>query len=96
MIIILKILHWTSSRYFNELIDERLEKIADLNKKVNSNYLIYRYKGNTADVNFDRFDNAFSITDKIRNGKTDLADVKNNQGKVKSYLGEIKKGNKKH
>ena len=67
-----------------------------MNKKVNSNDLIYRYKGNTADVNFDRFDNAFSITDKIRNGKTDLDDVKNNQGKVKSYLGEIKKGNKKH
>ena len=27
---------------FNELLDERLEKIADLDKKVNSDNLIYR------------------------------------------------------
>ena len=38
---------------FNELVDERLEKITDLDKKVNSDDLIYRYKGNTADVKFD-------------------------------------------
>ena len=58
--------------------------------------MIYRYKGNTADVSFDKFDNALDIVDKIRDGKTDLADVKNNQEKFKSYLGEIKKGNNKH
>ena len=82
---------------FNELVDERLEKITDLDKKVNSDDLIYRYKGNTADVKFNEFDNAFDIIDKIRDGKIDLSDVKNNQEKFKSYLGgEIKKGNKKH
>ena len=79
---------------FNELVDERLEKITDLDKKVNSDDLIYRYKGNTADVKFDKFDNALDIIDKIRDGKIDLADVKNNQEKFKSYLGEIKKGKK--
>ena len=31
-----------------------------------------------------------------QDGKIDLFDVKNNQEKLKSYLGEIKKGNKKH
>ena len=55
---------------------------------------MYRYKGNTADVNFDKFDNALDIIDKIGDGKIDLADVKNNQEKFKSYLGEIKKGKK--
>ena len=63
---------------FNELVDERLEKITDLDKKVNSDDLIYRYKGNTADVKFNEFDNAFDIIDKIRDGKIDLSDVKNN------------------
>ena len=77
---------------FNELVDERLEKITDLDKKVNSDDLIYRYKGNTADVKFNEFDNAFDIIDKIRDGKIDLADVKNNQERFQSYLGEIKKG----
>ena len=81
-------------KIFHELLDERCEKITNLNKKVNSNDLIYKCKGNIADVNFNQFDNVLDITDKIRDGKIDLADVKNNQEKFKSYLGEIKKGKK--
>ena len=81
---------------FNELVDERLEKITDLDKKVNSDDLIYRYKGNTADLKFDKFDNALNIINKTQNCEISLVDVKNNQEKFKSYLGEIKKGNKKH
>ena len=79
-------------KIFNELENERLEKITDLDKKVNSNDLIYRYKGNTPDLNFDEFDNALALIDKIRDGKISLTDVKNNQEKFKSYLGEIRKG----
>ena len=63
---------------FNELVDERCEKITDLDKNVNSDDLIYRYKGNTADVKFDEFDNALNIINKIQNGEIDLADVKHN------------------
>ena len=36
------------------------------------------------------------LINKIQNGKISLEDVKNNQEKFKSYLGEIKKGNKKY
>ena len=80
---------------FNKLIDERYEKINDLDEKVNSDDLIYRYKGNTADENFDKFDNAINIINKIQNGEIELADVKRNQEKLKKYLGQIKKGGKK-
>ena len=45
-----------AKKIFNELVDERLEKITDLDKKVNSNDLIHRYKGNTADAKFGEFD----------------------------------------
>ena len=79
---------------FNELVDERLEKITDWDEKVNGDDLIYRYKANTGSVKFDEFDNALGIIYKIRNGKTELADVKVNQEKYKNYLGKIKKGNK--
>ena len=41
-----------------------------------------------------QFDNALGIINKIRDGKTDLADVKSNQQKFKSFLTKIKKGNK--
>ena len=51
---------------------------------------MYWYKAKTADEKFDEFDNALDIINKIRDGKTDLA----NQQKFKSFLGEIKKGNK--
>ena len=47
---------------------------------------MYSYKGNSADVKFDEFDNALDVIDKIQDGKIDLADVKNNQEKFKSYL----------
>ena len=79
---------------FNEVVDERREKITDLDKKVNSDDLIYRYKSNTADVKFDEFDNALNIINKIENGEIRLADVKSNQEKFKSYLGETKKEKK--
>ena len=80
---------------FNELVDERRKKITDLDEKVNSDDLIYRYKGNSPDLNFNEFDNALTLIDKIRGSKISLADVKNNQEKFKSYLREIKKGNNK-
>ena len=98
MIMMMKIPHLSQNKkeIFNELVDERLDKITDLDKKVNSDDLIHRYKSNIADAKFDKFYNALDIIDKIRNGKIDLANVKNNQEKFKSYVGEIKNGNKKH
>ena len=80
---------------FNELVNERLEEITNLDKKVNSDDLIYKYKGNTADAKFDKLDNALAITNKVRNGEISLADVKNNQERFKSHLGKMKKGNTK-
>ena len=77
---------------FNKLVDEKIEKITDLDEKVNSDKLIYRYKGNTNDVNFDEFDNAVDIVNKIRDGKKELTNVKKNQENFKSLLGQIKKG----
>ena len=76
-------------------MDERLEKITNLDEKVNPNVLIYRYQGGSSNENFNRFDNALDIINKIRDEKKDLADVKRNQQEFKLYLGEIKKGNKK-
>ena len=61
---------------FNKLVDERLEKINDLDKKVNRDDLIYRYKGKVADTKFNDFDSALNIINNIRDGKKDLTDVK--------------------
>ena len=63
---------------FNKLVAERLEKITDLDERVNSDDLIYGYKGMTDNVKFDKFDNSLDIVNKIRDGKTELGNVKNN------------------
>ena len=55
-------------------MDERLEKITDVDERVNRDDLIYRYKGKLSDRKFDEFDNALDIINKMRDGKKDLAD----------------------
>ena len=67
-----------------------------MNGKVNYDNLTYRYRGNTAHVKFNQFDNAFSLLYKIRDGEISLTDTKKDQAEFKSDLNEIKKGNKKH
>ena len=54
---------------FNKLVDEMTEEITKLDEKVTPDDLIYKYKGLTADAKFDEFENAFSLLDKIREGK---------------------------
>ena len=63
---------------FNKLVDEKFEKITDLDEKVSNDDLIYRYKGKFADTKFDEFDNALGIINKIRDGTEDLAGAKKN------------------
>ena len=81
---------------FNKLADERLEEITKLDKNVNPDDLIYRYKGPGTDEKFNEFDNAFSLLDKIKDGKINLTDAKNDQVEFKLNLSEINKENKQH
>ena len=67
---------------FNKLADERLEEMSNLDKKVDSNNLIFKSKGNSTDAEFDEFDNALGIINKIRAGETSLADVKISKGNL--------------
>ena len=55
---------------------------------MNLDDLIDRYKSYEE---FNKYDNALDLIDKIRNGETDLAEEKNNRNIFKIHLGEIKK-----
>ena len=57
----------------------------------NSDDLIYRYKGKTADAKFDKFGNALNIIHKIKNGEIRLADVNNDQENFRLALVKINK-----
>ena len=71
-----KIIHWSQrkKKYLINFVDQRLGETTNLDKKVNSDDLTHRYKGNTSDAKFNEFDKAFSLLDKIRDGKIGLAD----------------------
>ena len=68
-----------------------LKKKTDLYVKVNSDDLIYWYRRNIDNVKFDEFDNAFGFIDKIQDDKTEVVNVKNDQEKFKTYLGNRRK-----
>ena len=74
---------------FNELADKKLNEINELDKKVNPDDLIYRYKGNTSNKEFNTYDNSLDLIDKIKNGEIKLAEAKNNQINFRSNLGAI-------
>ena len=57
--------------------------------------LIYKYKGNTSDVNFNKYIGAVHLTNEIKNGDNSIKKAINDQYELKSKLGQIKKGNPK-
>ena len=69
----------------------------DLYTSVNRNKdkLIYKYKGNTSNVNFNEYIGAIDLINKIKDGDVSLKQAINDQDKLKSKLGDIKKGNSK-
>ena len=92
---IIKIIHnpliSKQKEIFNKIADERLDEITELDKKVNLDNLIYKYKDPTVDAKFDEFDNALNLLDKIREGEVSLTVAKNGQIAFKSNLSKIKK-----
>ena len=74
----------------NKLTEESFEKINDLGKKVDTNKLVFRYKGKTPGEDFSKFNNALDLASKIRNGKISLIKAIDEQAKLKSDMGEIK------
>ena len=71
--------NFKTKKIFNKIVDERLDEITKLDEKVHLDDLICRYKGKTPDENFDTYDNALNLIDKIKNDEMKLAEAKNNR-----------------
>ena len=80
---------------YNNLTQESFEKINNLDQNVDIGKLVFRYKGNTPDEDFSTFDNALDLMNKIRDGKITLNDAKDEQTKLRSNIGEIKRVQKR-
>ena len=81
---------------YNKLTEESFKKISSLDKRVDTNKLVFKYKGNTADQDFNKFDNALDLIKKIRDTEISLNEAKYEQTKLKSSMGEIKKVQKRY
>ena len=78
----------------NKLTEESFEKIKNLDKRIGLDKLVFKYKGNTPDEDFRKFDNALDLINKISDGEISLNEAMKEQAKLKQY-GENKKSRKK-
>ena len=81
---------------YNKLTEESFEKINNLDKIVDTNKLVFKYNGNAANEDFSKFDNALDLINKVRDGEISLNEAKEEQAKLKSCMGEVKKVRKKY
>ena len=80
---------------YNEITEEKKTEIEKLDKTVNREELLYKYKDNTSDVDFREYYGTIDLLNKIKDGDISLKQVINDQYELKSRLGEIRKGNPK-
>ena len=66
-------------------------KEKEIYNRVDIGKLVFKHKGNTPDEDFSKFDNALDLINKIRDGEISLNEAKDEQGKLKSSVGEIKR-----
>ena len=81
---------------YNKLTEESFEKINNLDERVDFDKLVFKYKGNTPDEDFIKFDDALDLMNKIRDGEISLNEAKDQQAKLKSGIEEIKKVQKRY
>ena len=81
---------------YNELTEEKKTEIKKLDNSVDRDIdkLIYKYKGNTSDVNFVKYFGAIDLINKVKDGDISLKQAIKDQYELESKLGEIKKGNR--
>ena len=80
----------------NKLTDKSFEKRNSLDKKGDTNKLVFKYKDNTADSDFSEFDKALSLINKIKDGEVSLHNATDDQARLRSNLGEIKRVQRKY
>ena len=80
---------------YNELTEEKKTEMKNLDNSADrdKDKLIYKYKGNTSDVNFVEYFGAIDLINKIKDEDISLKQAIENQYDLKSKLGEVKKGN---
>ena len=79
---------------FKDICNKRLDKIEELNKKIDYNNLKYVVVNSGKIFDFPILKDPLTLLEEIKKGKIPLEEVKNNQQNYLNYLNIIRKGNK--
>ena len=79
---------------FKDIYNKRLDKIEELNNKIDYDNLEYAAYRSKKVYNFSELTDPLTLLDEIKKGKMSLEEAKNNQQNYREYLNTIRKGNK--
>ena len=83
-------------KIFNELITERSSEHWNLEERINSDNLIWKFKNERrSPKDFRNYQNIMDLFKNLKDGSVNPRKVSKSQNNFKSDLGEIKKGNRK-
>ena len=79
---------------FKDIYNNRLDKIEELNNKIDYNNLKYVISSSGDEYSFDKLKDPITFLDNIKKGKISLEEAKNQQQNYYNYLNKIRRGNK--
>ena len=79
---------------FKDIYNSRLDKIEELNNKIDYNNLKYVVVNSGDEYSFDELDDSLVFINDTKKGKISLEEAKNQQQNYYNYLNIIRKGNK--
>ena len=94
MIIKIKYYFQKKEKFFKDIYNKRLDKIEELNNKIDYDNLQYVVVNNGKIFDFAGLKDPITFLDKIKKGKMSLEEAKNFQQNYLDYLNIIGKGNK--
>ena len=79
---------------FKDIYNKRLDKIEELNNKIDCDNLMYVVKSGGYEYRFNKIKDPINFLDDIKKGKISLEEAKEQQQDYYNYLNRIRKGNK--
>ena len=74
---------------YDEILEERMDEILKMRDKIDFSNLTYNFKGQTASINFGKFEGPMYIYGHMKNGDRTLQQVEKRQKDFKKELNEI-------
>ena len=85
-----------SKEIYDEILEERMDEILKMSRKINYSNLVYDFQGPTPSIGFTKFGGPMYTCNQLKNSQKTLQQVEEHQKKIISELNENTSGNPKH